>query len=207
MIGILVIYGCNKIDEIKGPNQYVVFPYIYKPDGSNELKDSLYLSDFQDTVVNYGMALTPLKNGKIFMLAFKLPPPPTGINNVVLYLYDIDEKKILFSDAVTYTGTAFTRIDLTVKKEEIPVVKDKRYIICFTIPLAYDQINSNSRLFVNTFIVGRKNQMPIMPFTQGDIKITGFYKKYGKAAGIPDLPVSNQYLLFGLFDIGYYSIQ
>jgi hypothetical protein len=203
-MALCLLHSCKKDNINKGPNQYVLFPYAFKADGSNTVKDSFYLSSYADTVLNRGMAFTPLKKGKVFMLAFKLsaaPPPPD--NNVVLYLVDVAANKIIYSTALAYPGTDFYRKDLTVTGEDIMVEKDKTYMVCVHTPV----FNPINKLFIPGFRIYRTDQKPVVPFTEGDITVTGFFKSYPSNPTIPNIPEEDINGLYGLLDIGYYSIE
>jgi hypothetical protein len=201
LIALCILNSCKK-DISKGPNQYVLFPYAFKADGSNTLKDSFYLGSYADTILNHGMAFIPAKNGKVFMLAFKLaaaPPPPD--NNVALYLVDVAANKIIYSTALVYPGTDFYRKDLTVAGEEIVVEKNKTYMVCVHTPV----FNAFNKQFIPSFRIYRTDQKPVVPFTQGDITVTGFFKSYPSTPNIPNIPIEDINGLYGLLDIGFYS--
>ena len=208
LLGLLIVIifcaHCNKEIGIKGPNQYVVFPYAYKSDGSNALKDSFYLAAYQDTVLNYGMAFTPSKNGKVYLLAFKLattPPPPD--NQVVLYLVDIAANQIMYSTALAYPGPDFYRKDLTTAGNEITVEKGRSYMVCVYTPILNPAVAGN--YFLPSFRIFRKDQTPIIPFTEGEITVTCFFKSYPSNPSIPSIPIEDTNGLYGLLDLGYYS--
>lgn len=203
-MALCLLYSCKKDNTNKGPNQYVLFPYAFKADGSNMVKDSFILSSYADTILNHGMAFTPAKKGKIFMLAFKLasaPPPPD--NNVALYLVDVAANKIIYSTALTYPGTDFYRKDLTVAGEEIVVEKDKTYMVCVHTPVS----NVVNKQFIPSFRIYRIDQKPVVPFTQGDITVTGFFKSYPSKPSLPNIPIEDINGLYGLLDIGYFSVE
>ncbi|MFM9910963.1 MAG: hypothetical protein ACKVOW_16605 [Chitinophagaceae bacterium] len=200
----IVCVHCTKDAINKGTNQYVVFPYAFKSDGSNTIKDSFILASYGDTVRSYGMAFTPAKNGKVFMVAFKLaaaPSPPD--NNVILYLVDVAANKIVYSTVVNYPGTDFYRKDLTVTGEEVMVEKDKTYMVCAYTPV----VNSINRQFIPGFRIYRIDQKPVVPFTTGDITVSGFFKNYPSSPNIPNIPIEDINGLYGLLDLGYYSIE
>ncbi len=203
-MALCLCYSCKKNIAPKGPNQYVVFPYAFKADGSNTVKDSFILTSYADTILNYGMAFTPAKKGKVFMLAFKLAATPTPPNNnVALYLVDVAANKIIYSTALLYPGTDFYRKDLTVAGEKIVVEKDKIYMVCVHTPVTTSFFSQ----FVPGFRIYRLDQKPVVPFTEGDITVTGFFKSYPSNPSIPNIPIDDRNGLYGLLDLGYYSIE
>jgi hypothetical protein len=204
LIAIVLLFSCKKDGVRKGDNQYVLFPYAFKADGSNLVKDSFVLTSYNDTILNHGMAFTPLKKGKVFMLAFKLASAPAPPNNYVsLYLVDVAANKIIYSTAIAYAGTDFYRKDLTVAGEEVVVEKDKTYMVCAHTPV----INAVNRPLLPRFRLYRIDQQPVVPFTQGNITVTGFFKSNPSRPDIPNIRIEDNNGLYGLLDIGYYSIE
>ncbi len=198
LIALCLLNSCKK-DISKGPNQYVLFPYAFKADGSNTVKDSFILTSYADTILNYGMAFTPAKKGKLFMLGVKLASAPE--NNVALYLVDVAANRLIYSTSFAYPGTDFYRKDLTVTGEEIFVEKDKTYMVCVHTPSSIVAF----RQFTPSFRIYRTDQKPVVPFTQGDITVTGFFKSYPSRPNIPNIPIEDINGLYGLLDIGFYS--
>lgn len=195
---------CTKEAINKGPNQYVLFPYAFKSDGSNTVKDSFFLTSYADSAVSYGMAFTPSKNGKVYMLGFKLAAAPLPPDNIIaLYLVDVAANKIIYSTGLPYPGTDFYRKDLTVTGEEVIVEKGKRYMACVHTLAA----NSFVSQFIPSFRIYRIDQKPVVPFTEGDITVTGFLKSYPSNPVIPNIPIEDITGLYGLLDIGYYSTE
>lgn len=205
ILAIICFGACTKSSDLAAPlipprvNENPVFSQAFKQDGTGDIRPAFNLvSAATDYPTEYGIEFTSAKKGVLYAVGFRMPEA----GKYYVSLWDVATKKLILRDSVDYTDPSkFIYKDFSAKNQSVNIESNKKYMASLYAPRSVLGAPHN---YYTLFQPGVSNWVP---FTPGNITITGNYYKKEIFPVYPDVLILHPDVLNGLADIGFYKTE